>query len=289
MRTLPLCLLAGTTLLSAADAPVRLNRDVRPILSDKCFACHGPDEAKRPTALRFDKADAAQKAVVAGDPENSPLYQRVSSDDPAKRMPPAYQGHDKLPAKDIETVRRWIEQGAEFEGHWAFIPPERSEDATIDSLVLARLESEGLNPAPEADRERLIRRVTLDLTGLPPTPREVEAFVDDSSAEAYEKVVDRLLTSPAYGERMAFRWLDAARYADTNGYQNDQERYMWRWRDWVIDSFNENQPFDQFTIEQIAGDMLPNATLDQKIASGFNRNHRGNGENGTDPREYHVE
>ena len=283
------CLLLCCGLLSAADETVRFNLDIRPILSDKCFACHGPDESKRSTAQRFDKPEAAQKAVVAGQPDESLLYQRISSNDEAKRMPPAYQGHDKLPEKDIALVRRWIEQGAEWEGHWAFIPPERSATEDIDSLVRAKLEPSGLRPAPEADRARLIRRVSLDLTGLPPTSAEVDAFVNDSSANAYAKVVDRLLSSPAYGERMAFRWLDAARYADTNGYQNDQERYMWRWRDWVIDAFNRNMPFDQFTIEQIAGDLLPNSTLEQKIASGFNRNHRGNGENGTDPREYHVE
>src|SRR5207253_2262582 len=187
-------------------------------------------------------------------------------------------------------IRRWIEQGAKWQKHWSFLPPRRPPlppvksarwcRNPIDAFILDRLEREGLAPSPEADKATLIRRVTLDLTGLPPTPSEVDAFLRDSSPNAYEKVVDRLLASPRYGERMAIRWLDAARYADTNGYQTDGERYMWRWRDWVIDAFNRNMPFDEFTIEQIAGDMLPNATLDQRIASGFNRNHRGNGEGG---------
>jgi len=298
-----LLVLASTPLLGQ---DVVFNRDVRPILSDRCFQCHGPDSANRSTPLRLDSVEGASveltgggKAVVPGDPEASVLLARVVSDDPIRRMPPAYEGHAKLSDEEIATLRRWIEQGADWQGHWSFIAPERPEppavdllgwDASpIDAFILRRLRREGLEPAPDASREALIRRVSLDLTGLPPTPEEVNGFVADDSPQAYERVVDRLLASPRYGEHMAVPWLDAARYADTNGYQNDEERSMWRWRDWVIDSFNSNQPFDQFTIEQLAGDLLPNPTLDQLIATGFNRNHRGNGELGSDPTEFIVE
>ena len=301
-------LLLLAVLASAAQGadPVQFNRDIRPIFSDKCFPCHGPDAANRSTALRFDSRESVLaelpsgvRAVVPGDADASELIRRIASEDPVRRMPPAYQGHAKLSDREIDLMRRWVEQGAEWQGHWAFIPPQRPavpktahDDWALnplDHFVARRLEREGLKPAPEADKSTLIRRATLDLTGLPPTPAEVDAFLADRSANAYEKVIDRLLDSPRYGERMAFRWLDAARYADTNGYQNDEERDMWRWRDWVIEAFNRNQPFDQFTIEQLAGDLLPNATLDQLIASGFNRNHRGNGEGGVVFEEYHVE
>ena len=205
----------------------------------------------------------------------------------------------RLTDREIELLTRWIAQGAPWQKHWSFLPPRRPplpevHDSNwpknaIDRFVLARLEREGLKPSPEADRRTLIRRVSFDLTGLPPTPAEVEAFVRDSSPNAYDKVVTRLLDSPRYGERMAARWLDAARYADTNGYQTDAERSMWRWRDWVIDAFNRNLPYDRFTVEQIAGDLLPGATRDQIIATGFNRNHRANGEGGIIPEEYAVE
>ena len=285
---------------------VRFNRDVRPILSGKCFACHGPDEGARSSPLRFDSRQGAfvdlasgGRAIVPGDPASSKLLDRVSSDDPVLRMPPSYKGHAKLSAAEIDTLRRWIEQGAEWEGHWAFIPPVRPEVPAvsptdwptnpIDNFVARRLEREGLKPSSEADRATLIRRVSLDLTGLPPTPAEIDAFLADRSSNAYEKVVNRLLQSPRYGERMAYRWLEFARYADTNGYQNDEERYMWRWRDWVIEAFNENLPYDRFTLWQIAGDLIPKATKEQVIATGFNRNHRGNGEAGIVPEEYHVE
>ncbi len=283
---------------------VEFNRDIRPIFSDKCYTCHGPDKANRKSKLRFDTEAGAKQdlgghfAIVAGDTAKSELVRRITAEKPAMRMPPVWSGV-KLTENEIGLITRWIEQGAKWEKHWAFIPPKRRplpdvKDSdwprnAIDNFVLARLEREGLNHSPEADRERLIRRVTLDLTGLPPTLAEIDAFLNDRSPAAYEKVVDRLLASPRYGERMAERWLDAARYADTNGYQTDAERSMWRWRDWVIDAFNRNMPFDRFTIEQIAGDMLPNATLDQKIATGFNRNHRGNGEGGIIPEEYAVE
>ena len=231
-------------------------------------------------------------------PDQSELFRRVTAGDDAVRMPPPKHSA-RLTTYQVDLLRRWIEQGAKWQKHWAFLPPQRHELPAvkksgwarngIDAFVLERLEREGLSPSPEADRITLLRRVTLDLTGLPPTPAEVDAFLADTSANAYEKVVDRLLASPRYGERMAIRWLDAARYADTNGYQSDGERIMWRWRDWVIDAFKRNMPFDQFTIEQIAGDLLPGATLEQKIATGFNRNHRGNAEGGIIPEEYAVE
>ncbi len=305
MRAIP-----GVAVLAAVCVPVlcaqgvEFNRDIRPIFSDKCYTCHGPDKANRKSKLRFDTEAGAKQdlgghfAIVPGDPAKSELVRRITAEKPAMRMPPVWSGY-KLTDSEIGLIRRWIEQGANWEKHWAFIPPKRRplpevQDRSwprnaIDNFVLARLEREGLTHSPEADRERLIRRVTLDLTGLPPTPSEIDAFLSDKSPGAYEKVVDRLLTSPRYGERMAGRWLDAARYADTNGYQTDAERSMWRWRDWVIDAFNRNIPFDRFTVEQIAGDMLPNATLDQRIATGFNRNHRGNGEGGIIPEEYAVE
>ena len=289
---------------AGARETVEFNRDIRPVLSDRCYTCHGPDQARRRTKLRFDvEADAKQDlggrfAIVPGDAAKSEIIRRITAADPARRMPPVSSGRT-LTTGEIDLIQRWIEQGAKWEKHWSFIPPRRAPlpeisnrawpRNEIDFFVLKRLEQEGLGPAPEADRATLIRRVSLDLTGLPPTPAEVDAFVNDKSRDAYEKVVDRLLASKRYGERMAAQWLDAARYADTNGYQTDAERYMWRWRDWVIDAFNRNLSFDQFALQQIAGDMLPRPTLDQKIATGFNRNHRGNGEGGIIPEEYAVE
>jgi hypothetical protein len=289
-----------TSICRAAEpGAIQFNRDVRPILSDKCYACHGPDPAQRKTKFRFDQEDGAKSVIIAGDAAASKLIQRITSDNPAIRMPPAYQGRDKLSPSEIQTLRRWVEQGAKWEAHWSFIAPKRPElpsikdrswpSNPIDSFVLARLEREGLHPSLEADRRTLIRRVSLDLTGLPPAPAEVDAFLGDASPHAWEHVVDRLLASPRYAERMATRWLDAARYSDTNGYQSDGERSMWRWRDWVIDAFDHNMPFDQFTIEQIAGDLLPNATASQKIATGFHRNHRTNAEGGIVPEEFRVE
>jgi hypothetical protein len=285
-------------------AAVRFNRDIRPILSDRCFRCHGPDVARRKAKLRLDTPEGARAdlggrhALVPGDLDASELYRRITSDDDTERMPPPEAGK-ALSARQVALVRRWIEQGAPWEAHWAFLPPEGPPAASvkdrswprnpIDRFVLARLEREGLAPSPEAGRTTLLRRATLDLTGLPPTPAEVDAFLADRAPGAYERAVDRLLASPRFGERMAVRWLDAARYADTNGYQSDGERFMWRWRDWVIDAFNGNMPFDRFTVEQVAGDLLPHPTLDQRIATGFNRNHRGNGEGGIIPEEYAAE
>ncbi|MBI3684243.1 MAG: DUF1553 domain-containing protein [Acidobacteria bacterium] len=296
-----------STLLLAAWPGLALdfNRNVRPILSDRCFSCHGPDTASRQAGLRLDQEESAKAAlrgkrpIVPGDPEGSEVYRRIASDNKAQRMPPAYAGHEKLSAAEIGVLRRWIAEGAPWQGHWAFLAPVRPNipplkntawvRSPIDAYVLNKLEREGLSPSPEAPKDTLLRRVTLDLTGLPPTPAQVNAFVNDASPDAYEKVVDRLLASPRYAERMAIRWLEAARYADTNGYQSDGQRDMYRWRDWVIDAFHRNMPFDRFTIEQIAGDLLPNATLDQKIASAFHRNHRTNAEGGIVEEEFRVE
>jgi hypothetical protein len=287
-----------------AGGPARLdfNRDIRPILSDNCFACHGPDDKERKAKLRFDRPDDAIKpaksgdyAIVPGNPAKSKLIERILSTDPEEVMPPPKTGK-KLTAEQKERFRRWIEEGAKFTGHWAFTKPERPPLPAvkaakwvrndIDRFILARLEKEGLSPAAEADKPTLIRRVTFDLTGLPPTPEEVQAFVADKSSEAYEKVVSRLLNSPRYGEHMARYWLDAARYADSHGYHIDSERSMWKWRDWVVTAFNENKPFDQFTVEQLAGDLLPEATTAQKVGSGFVRANMSTGEGGAIEAEY---
>ncbi|HUY93023.1 MAG TPA: DUF1553 domain-containing protein [Pirellulales bacterium] len=306
------CIFAAETVLAprlcaaaeTAGAQISFNRDIRPILSDHCFQCHGPDSAQRKADLRLDAEAGAEadlgghRAIVPGDVEASELVRRITAADPEERMPPA-EFERPLSAEQIDLLEKWIAEGAKWQGHWSFIPPVRPQppavrDAAwprgpIDAFVLARLEAEGLSPSPEADKTTLLRRVTFDLTGLPPAPAEVDAFLADDSPGAFERVVDRLLASPRYGERMAARWLDGARYADSNGYQSDGERFMWRWRDWVIDAYNRNLPFDQFTVEQLAGDLLPGCTLEQQIATGFNRNHRGNGEGGIIPAEYAVE
>ncbi len=284
-----------------AAKPVDFNRDVRPILSDNCFACHGPDDKQRMARLRFDTKEGAMSkpgVIVPGDAAGSKLIRRITSKDPATRMPPADSGHSLTDAQ-IATLTRWVDEGARWSAHWAYQPITRSEppavaDAAwprnaIDRFVLARLQREGLRPSPEADRATLLRRVSLDLTGLPPTPQQLDAFLADRSPGAYEKQVDRLLASSHYGERLALMWLDLARYADTHGYHIDSHREMWPWRDWVIRAFNDNKPFDQFTVEQLAGDLLPNATTEQKIASGFNRNHMINFEGGAIPEEYQTE
>jgi hypothetical protein len=283
-----------------AIAAVDFDRDVRPILSDNCFACHGPDDKARMANLRLDTRDGlfANQVIVPGGSARSKLYQKISAADRNRRMPPAAFGRT-LTSKQVETIKEWIDQGAKWELHWSYVPPKRPEPPavkeagwvrnSIDAFILARLEKEGLTPSPEAGKVTLLRRVTFDLTGLPPTPAEADAFAADKSADAYEKVVDGLLASPRYGERMAMQWLDLARYADTHGYHIDSAREMWHWRDWVIQAFNRNLPFDEFTIEQLAGDLLPHATLEQKIATGFNRNHMVNFEGGAIPEEYHVE
>jgi mono/diheme cytochrome c family protein len=296
-------LLASASLAQAE--PQRYNRDIRPILSDACFACHGPDTANQKGGLRLDVREFALKpaksgetAIVPGDAGKSPLISRIESGDKDEVMPPP-KAHKTVTPEQRAKLRQWINEGATYEKHWSFIPPlpptlptTRHADwprHALDRFILARLEAVGLSPAPEASKEVLIRRVTLDLTGLPPTPAEVDAFLADTAPDAYERVVDRLLKSPHYGERMAVDWLDAARYADTNGYQVDRDRELWPWRDWVIRAFNDGKPFDQFTIEQIAGDLLPGATLEQKIATGFHRNHMLNEEGGVIGDEFLAE
>ncbi len=288
--------------LSATDQPVDFSRQILPILSDNCFACHGPDEQQRKAKLRLDvEADAhrangdGDAALVPGDPGKSLLIQRIITEDEIDLMPPAKTGKKLSPAQ-IELLTRWVQQGAKYEKHWAFVPPQRPPapevrdrrwaQNDIDGFVLARLERENLKPSPEADKETLVRRVSLDMTGLPPTPQEVDAFLADKSPAAYEKVVDRLLASPRYGENMARYWMDAARYADSHGYHIDAERHLWKWRDWVIEAFNRNLPYDRFTTEQLAGDLLPNATTEQKVASGFLRNNMSTGEGGAIEEEY---
>jgi hypothetical protein len=284
-----------------ATTPVSFNRQIRPILSNNCFACHGPDEKQRETKFHFDTKEAAfleEGVIIPGNATKSKLVWRITNPDPEKVMPPPDSGHVLTPAQ-IDLLRRWIDEGAKWDTHWAYTAPVRAEPPEvrrrewprneIDRFVLARLEQESLEPSAEADKVTLLRRVTYDLTGLPPTPAEVDAFVADKAPDAYERRVDALLQSPRYGERMALPWLDAARYADTHGYHIDSLRGMWPWRDWVIGAFNRNLPFDAFIVEQIAGDLLPGATREQKIASGFNRNHMINFEGGAIADEYQVE
>jgi hypothetical protein len=284
-----------------APVPVSFNREILPILANNCFACHGPDEKKRETKFHFDTQEGmfAKRGVIEpGNAAESLLVEKITDPNPKDRMPPPDSGHS-LTERQIDLLRRWIDEGAKWDTHWAYVAPKRPDlpavrDTTwgknpIDQFILARLEREGLRPSPEADKETLLRRVTLDLTGLPPTLAEIDSFLTDSSPDAYEKRVDALLRSPHYGERMAVPWLDAARYADTHGYHIDSLRNMWPWRDWVIGAFNQNLPFDRFVIEQLAGDLLPGATREQKIASGFNRNHMINFEGGAIADEYQVE
>lgn len=289
-----------------AESPAAIDygRQIRPILSNNCYKCHGPDERERQGGLRLDLRQAALKtaesgapAIVPGKPGDSELVVRITTTDVGKQMPPP-DSNKQLAAHEIELLQRWIQEGADYRLHWSYLKPRRVElpsvqdrswlQTGIDHFILQRLEQAGLKPAPEADRVTLVRRLTLDLIGLPPTLQEVDQFVNDTSADAYEKVVDRLLASPHFGERMAQDWLDLSRYGDTNGYENDSDRSMWKYRDWVINSFNRNLPFDQFTIEQIAGDLLPDATPDQKTATGFSRNVTYNEEGGADPEEYLV-
>ncbi|MDB5308750.1 MAG: Planctomycete cytochrome [Gemmataceae bacterium] len=292
---------AATAAEPLPAARVDFARDVLPILSDSCFKCHGPDEKARKADLRLDTKDAAlgSGAIVPGKSAGSELIRRLTAADPADLMPPR-ASNKKLTPRQIDTLTRWVDQGAEWGTHWAFTPvrrpavpdlrtPKVEIRNAIDAFVGDRLIRDGLSPSPPADKERLIRRVTLDLTGLPPTPADVDAFLKDTSPTAYEKVVDRLLASPRFGERMAWDWLDAARYADSNGYQGDGERTMWPWRDWVVRAFNENLSYDQFTLWQLAGDLLPTATREQMLATGFSRNHMINGEGGRIAEENRIE
>jgi hypothetical protein len=294
------------TFLVARAARVDFNRDIRPILSDTCFRCHGPDAGSRKAGLRLDQREAAlaplksgATAIVPGDPRRSALIERLQSADPEEVMPPP-EAHKPLTAAQVGLFRQWIEEGAEYAAHWAFIPPVRpaipaapageiAGPDPIDAFIRVQQAAHGLRPSPEANRPTLIRRWTLDLTGLPPTPEEVRAFVEDREPHAAERVVDRLLASPRFGERMASDWLDVARFADSNGYQVDRDRELWAWRDWVIAAFNRNQPFDAFTVDQIAGDLLPQPTPDQRVATGFHRNHMINEEGGVIPEEFLAE
>jgi hypothetical protein len=298
-----LCLLPSLALAESADTTIDFQTQILPLLADRCFACHGPDENTREADLRFDRRDGAivkrdLPLIVPGEPLKSELYKRLTSKDPDVRMPPA-DATRKLSAEEVELFRRWIDQGGDWQEHWSLVPVERPAVPdvsnsewprnSLDRFVQARLDVEKLEPSPEADRTRLARRVTVALTGIPPTPAEVDAFLADESPGAYDRLVDRLLASHRYGEHFARPWLDAARYADTDGYQNDRTRYMWAWRDWVILALNEGKPFDEFTIEQLAGDLLPDATLFQQVATGFGRNHRINSEGGSIPDEWIVE
>ena len=289
--------LAGPS-LAVEPTVVDFTRDVRPILSDKCFFCHGPDENRREADLRLDlRDDAFASGVFDGDDSSqAALIARIESDDVDLRMPPP-DSHKSLTSGEKAILRRWVEQGAAYAAPWAFTapqrnpPPEVTHDAAIlknpiDHFIQSRLFAQSLTPAPEANRATLIRRVNLDLIGLPPTPSEVDAFVKDDQPGAYERLVDRLLKSPRYGERMATPWLDVVRYADTVGFHGDQNQNAWAYRDYVIDSFNQNKPFDQFTIEQLAGDLLPNPTSEQRVATCFNRLNMMTREGGAQPKEY---
>ncbi len=284
---------------------IDFNFHVRPILSDRCFACHGPDDRARKAGLRFDRKEVAlgtlasgHRAIAPGRPGGSALVERVLSTDPAVTMPPP-ESRLSLDDREKAILVRWIEQGAPWKPHWAFIPPARPAPPEvktvgwarneIDRFVLATLEARGTRPSPEADRETLVRRLTLDLTGLPPTPAEIDDFLADRSKDAWEKLVDRLLSSPAYGEHMAAEWLDVARYADSHGYQDDGMRDMWPWRDWVIAAFNRDLRFDQFVTWQLAGDLLEDPGEEQLLATGFNRHHMQSQEGGIVPEEYRTE
>lgn len=301
---LPFLTLAIVASAQAEQEPVSFQREVLPIISDRCFTCHGPDAEARDSELRFDQRASVfgdlggYAAVVPGDADASELFDRITTRFEEDRMPPV-DSNLSLSATEIETLRRWIEEGAEWEEHWAFVAPKPAAlpavkasqwpNRALDHFVLARMEAEGLAPNRAADPAVLLRRVTLDLTGLPPTLRELDAFLADPSEAAYSAVVDRLLASPRYGERMAWEWLDAARYADTDGFQGDPTRQMWPWRDWLVEQLNANTPFDQLTLEMLAGDLLPQATPEQVLASGFNRNHMTNGEGGRIFEETRVE
>jgi mono/diheme cytochrome c family protein len=297
------CLLVSPAVASAGDAGaipevVEFNRDIRPILSDNCYACHGPDKNARKGDLRLDTKEGllSEDSVVAGKPDDSELYQRLIADDPALRMPAPKTGKS-LATRQIALIRRWIEQGAKWEGHWSYIAPRRPKaipddpdgaSHPIDRLVRARLREAGLHPSAEADRVTLIRRLSFDLVGLPPSKAEVDAFVADRSTDAYERLVDRLLASPHFGERMALGWLDLVRFADTIGYHSDNPMNVAPYRDYVIKSFNENKPFDRFTVEQLAGDLLPGATTEQEVASAYNRLLQTTEEGGAQAKEYEA-
>lgn len=314
---LTICSLAILSACNNGDTPgnqqeklpeiVDYNFDIRPVLSDKCFACHGPDANKREAGLRLDIADSAYKALretpgahalVPGNPMASVLYQRISSTDSSMRMPPP-STNMALSNYEVKLIEKWIKQGAKYKPHWAFVAPvtpalpkvnkEKWARNEIDYFVLARMEEKGLEPNPAADHERLLKRLCLDLTGLPPSPERMDRFAKDTSDAGYERMVDELLADSAYGEKMAVHWMDVARYADSHGYQDDNYRSMWPWRDWVIHAFNENLSYKDFITWQLAGDMMPGATREQLLASGFNRNHKITEEGGVIDEEYRIE
>ncbi|MEM7013553.1 MAG: DUF1549 domain-containing protein [Verrucomicrobiota bacterium] len=301
LHTPLIAIATGSCWTTAFCAEIDFNNDIRPILSNNCFACHGPDEEERKAGMRLDTFEGAIEdhggyaALVPGDAEKSELFYRVITDDPDEIMPPAKHGKPLSPS-EIELIKRWIEQGGEYAKHWAYVKPERPKPPgvsrpdwprnDIDKFLLARLDSEGLVPSPEADIYALARRVALDLTGLPPTVAEVDAFAADKSPNAFEKYVDGLLAKPAFGEHWARMWLDLARYADSAGYADDPTRTIWAYRDWVIKAINKNMPFDQFTIEQLAGDLLESPTEEQLIATAFHRNTMTNSEGGTNDEEF---
>jgi hypothetical protein len=281
----------------AAEPAVSYSRDIKPLLAGRCYACHGPDEGKRKAKLRLDVREVAvKKAIKPGNAAASPLVQRVTSTDADEVMPPPHSKKDPLSPAQVDLVRRWIDQGARFDVHWAYVKPARPPlpevknqawvRNAIDRFVAARHEQSGFHPSPEADRVTLLRRLYFDLTGLPPTPEEADLFVNDTSPQAYDRLVERLLASPHFGERMALYWLDLVRYADTGGYHSDNHRDVTPFRDYVIDAFNRNRDFDQFTVEQLAGDLLPNPTTEQKIASGYNKLLMTTEEGGAQPKEY---
>jgi len=292
MPTLPAWVLASA-ILGAADTPISYTRDIRPILSENCFYCHGQDPNQRKADIRFDTLQGQKESgtITPGKPSESPLIDRIHSGDATKLMPPP-KSNRKLTADQKKLLERWIAEGARFEDHWAFVPPVRPPvpevpgiTHPVDRFLAAAQKVKGIQPNPEADRRTLIRRLSLDLTGLPPTPTEVDTFANDPDPKAYDKLVDRLMASPHYGERQALPWLDAARYADSNGFQQDGDTFQWVWRDWVVKALNDNMPFDRFSTEQLAGDLLPGATPAQKVATAFNRNHLVNGEGGAIPDE----
>lgn len=298
------CLLLSEVVADAQSDIVRFDRDINPILSDRCFHCHGPDPEHREADLRFDQKEAAfaerdgHAALVAGNLEKSAVWERIISNDEFTKMPPP-ESNKKLTAKEIDLIKRWIEQGAVWTDHWSFVTPVKSDppkvasgvpaNNPIDQFIGQKLHEQGLSFSPEADRRTLIRRLSFDLTGLPPTPAEVKAFVEDQSPDAYERLVDRMFSSPHYGERMAVMWLDAARYGDTSVFHADGPREMWAWRDRVVQAYNENMPFDQFSILQLAGDLVPEASINDKILAGFNRNNGTTDEGGAIAEEYRVE
>ena len=292
MPTLPAWVLASA-ILGAADTPISYTREIRPILSENCFYCHGQDPNQRKADIRFDTLQGQKESgtITPGKPSESPLIDRIHSGDATKLMPPP-KSNRKLTADQKKLLERWIAEGARFEDHWAFVPPVRPPvpevpgiTHPVDRFLAAAQKVKGIQPNPEADRRTLIRRLSLDLTGLPPTPTEVDTFANDPDPKAYDKLVDRLMASPHYGERQALPWLDAARYADSNGFQQDGDTFQWVWRDWVVKALNDNMPFDRFSTEQLAGDLLPGATPAQKVATAFNRNHLVNGEGGAIPDE----